>query len=107
GVYTGDVTITRPGIELYGVSGGSATIAGRLWIAQGADYVTVQNLYLDGANADDLPSPTVNADHALFSNDDVTNDHTAICFNLGNSDYGDATGTVIEYSRIHDCGVLP
>jgi parallel beta-helix repeat protein len=40
-------------------------------------------------------------------NNDVSNDHTAICFLLGNPDYGDAQGTTIARNRIHDCGKLP
>jgi hypothetical protein len=38
---------------------------------------------------------------------DVTNGHTGICFDIGSSHYGRASYTVIEHSRIHDCGRLP
>jgi parallel beta-helix repeat protein len=43
----------------------------------------------------------------VFRRNDVTNNHTAICFNLGHSTYGEANGTIIESNRIHHCGVLP
>jgi len=107
GIYRGDVKITTPGVSLYGMPGEGATIQGRLWIAQGANNVTIENLYLDGTNSSDLPSPTVNANNAVFRRNDVTNNHTAICFNLGHNTYGAANGTVIESNRIHHCGVLP
>ena len=49
------------------------------------------------------------AANATFDNDDVTNYHSGICFILGANDpaYGRAVNTVIENSRIHDCGKLP
>jgi parallel beta-helix repeat protein len=111
GNYTQDVTFSRAGragapITLSSAPGQAATLTGRLWIRQGADYVSVSNLNLVGVNADDLPSPTINAANATFSHDDVTNDHTAICFAVG-SGWGRATNTLIANNRVHDCGVLP
>jgi parallel beta-helix repeat protein len=111
GTYGEDVKVSVGGrsgapVTLTSYPGQTATVTGRLWIAQGANYVTVTGLNLNGRNSDALPSPTVNADHATFSYDDVTNDHTAICFLLG-SGWGTATGTLITNNRIHDCGVLP
>jgi parallel beta-helix repeat protein len=84
-----------------------ATIVGRLYVTKSASDVVLQNLNLNGRNASNLPSPTVNATRITFRNDDVTNDHTGICFDLGNDDYGIAYDTVIDRNRIHDCGVLP
>ena len=112
GTYTGDVKVARGGtssarLTLRNYPGEKAIVRGRLWIARGADYVTVENLYLNGVNASNLPSPTVNAVSTVFRRNDVTNDHTAICFNLGHSTYGQAVGTLIENNRIHDCGRLP
>jgi parallel beta-helix repeat protein len=86
--------------------GERATIKGRLWVARGADYVTFENLNLDGAGTS-LPSPTIDADHAHFIGNDVTNHNQGtICFLLGNSYWGVASGTIIEYNRIYDCGHL-
>ncbi len=83
-----------------------ARVVGRLWIAEGADFVSVSHLDLDGTNATDLPSPTINANDTSFTDNDVTNGHTSICFVVG-SDWGRADRTVIERNRIHDCGRLP
>ena len=49
----------------------------------------------------------MNADDAVFVDNDVTNYNTAICFNLGGTVYGRANRTVIQGNRIHDCGELP
>lgn len=117
GTYYEDVKISRAGrpgapIILRGYPNERATVAGRLWVARGADYVTVSDLVLDGepthgVNKSRLPSPTVNAAHDTFLRDEVTNHHTAICFVLGSDVYGRARSTAIRDSRIHDCGVLP
>lgn len=109
GTYTdpsdNEVKISRPQITLQSFPGETPTVLGRLWVS--ADGVTVQDLNLDGRNPDSLPSPTVTAADVTFRNDDVTNGHTAICFSLGSQVYGVARSTLIENSRIHDCGRLP
>ncbi len=101
------VQVSRPGITLTAAPGAAATIDGRLWVSRGADGVTISNLGLNGRNSEAEASPVVNAAGTRFENVDVTNEHTAICFILGSFDYGAASGTVIEHSRIHDCGVMP
>jgi parallel beta-helix repeat protein len=111
GNYHEDVEFANGGtagapITLTSVPGQTATLTGRLWIKHGSDDVTVTGLNLVGINSDDLPSPTINASGATFSYDNVTNNHTAICFVVG-SDWGQATNTLITNNRIHDCGVLP
>jgi nitrous oxidase accessory protein NosD len=107
GTYTGDVRVNTRGITLTRFGAERATVKGRLWIARGADGVTVEGLYLDGTNRDDLPSPTINADGATFTRNDVTNNHRSICFVLGHPDWGRADDARIELNRIHDCGRLP
>jgi parallel beta-helix repeat protein len=85
-----------------------ATIRGRIATLPNADWITFTNLNLDGVNASNLPSPTVGSSHVVFDDVDVTNDHTAICFNMtDSSQWGVARYTTIENSRIHDCGQLP
>jgi parallel beta-helix repeat protein len=111
GTFTEDVKVSQGGnagapVTLTSYPGERAKLVGRLWLAKGADYVTVANLDLNGKNDGHNPSPTVNADHARFVGNDVTNDHTDICFLLGNQ-WGSTAGTVIDSNRIHDCGVLP
>ena len=102
-----ELKITRAGITLTSAPGEQARIDARLWVARGADGVTVSGLHLDGTNTRDLPSPTVNADGAVFRHNDVTNGHTGICFVVGSSVWGRAEGTLIEENRIHGCGETP
>ena len=103
----GVATIAAPGVVLTSYPGETATLAGRLWIKRGADGTRVEDLVLDGRNPEARPSPTVNANDVVFRGNDVSNDHTAICFVIGDDQYGRADGTVIEGNRIHDCGRLP
>jgi hypothetical protein len=85
-----------------------ATILGRMYVARGAAYVTVIGLRLDGRNAADLPSPTVDAGHVTFSDDDVTNDNTnAVCFIVGsNIGYGAGDDFLADHDVVHNCGEL-
>ncbi len=103
-----ELKVTTPGITLTSYPGQRAKLRGRIWIARGANRVTVSDLDLDGRSGNhDLPSPTVNAHRALFDGVDVTNHHTGICFALGSPVWGRSVGTVIQHSKIHDCGRLP
>jgi parallel beta-helix repeat protein len=106
GTYDEDLSISQPGITLTAYQSEQATLVGRLWVKAGADGVTVSNLNLDGKNDALLPSPTVNADNVKFVGNDVTNEHTEICFIVGSS-WGRAQNTLIQGNRIHDCGKLP
>ncbi len=112
GTFEGNVRLDRGGrvgapVTITSFPGERATIAGRLVVASDADFVTVSRLHLNGTNPEGLPSPTVNADDVAFTHNDVTNDHTAICFILGSDQYGRARRTLIQFNRIHDCGKLP
>ena len=109
GTYIRSVRIARGGlpsarITLTAYPGETATIMGRVEIIEGADYVTVTGLRLNGANPGRLPSPMVDANHVTFSYDDVTDDHTGICFGIGSASWGWATDTLITHDRVHDCG---
>jgi parallel beta-helix repeat protein len=114
GVYSGGLRVNHGGaagspIGLRSYPGEHATITGRIYVPAGSNYVTFEGLSLDGnyQSGERLPSPTVNADHVTFESDDVTNDHTGICFDIGSATWGFADSTVIARNRIHDCGVLP
>ena len=118
GTYQEAVTVSNGGgpgdpLTLRSYPGEVATLIGRLVIQKTASHVTVEQLVLDGNNANRLPSPTVNGDHVTFRLNDVTNRHSAICFVIGASNvdnsvkWGRAQDTLIEGNRIHDCGVLP
>jgi parallel beta-helix repeat protein len=112
GVFQGDVKVNRGGTQgapttITSFPGERAMVVGRFRVADTANHVVVSALDLDGRNGDMLPSPTINGDHVTFSANDVTNNHTTICFLLGSDQYGRARDTVIERNRIHDCGELP
>lgn len=115
GTYAGGLRVSHGGsagapIVLRSYPGERALITGRVYIPQGSNYVTIGDLSLDGnyqSGSERLPSPTVNANHVTFESDDVTNDHTEICFDLGSTTWGFADSTVIAGNRIHDCGVIP
>jgi parallel beta-helix repeat protein len=94
-------------ITLRSYPGERATVTGRFWVARTAPHVVVEGLYLNGRNETNHPSPTISASDVTFRNNDVTNDHTGICFLLGSEDWGRADGAVIEKNRVHDCGRLP
>ena len=102
------IEVRKPSISLTSYPGERATLKGELKIEKGADHVTVSDLDIDGRSSYNL-GPMVFAAYATFDNVDVTNYHTGICFILGAVDpaYGRAVNTVIENSRIHDCGQLP
>jgi hypothetical protein len=121
GTYHEDVSITRGGsgessrVVVRSYAGERATLSGRLTVSNRGNYVTVERLNLDGhdaplcdagATCTRLPSPTVNGDHVVFQDNDVTNRHVAICFNLGHPGYGRPQGAVIQRNRIHNCGRL-
>jgi parallel beta-helix repeat protein len=121
GTYQENVTIARGGsgddarAVFRSWPGERAKISGRLWVTDSANFVTVEQLDLDGHDAPQcsasdwcrLPSPTVNGDNLIFQDNDVTNRHQGICFNLGNASYGRAENVTIQRNRIHDCGLLP
>jgi len=115
GSFVEDVSIFRGGtasskVVLRARPGATASLRGRLWVANGADHVVVANLVLDGrANEgegrEDLPSPTVNGDGAMFLGNDVSNARTRVCFVLGSiRGYGSTSDTTLAYNRIHHCG---
>jgi parallel beta-helix repeat protein len=92
--------------------GERATLEGRFTVTDDANYVTVEQLDLDGhdapacdpgATCDTLPSPSISGDHVVFQDNEVTNHHVAICITLG---FGSerAEDAVIQRNRIHDCG---
>ncbi|MEA2361948.1 MAG: hypothetical protein QOD71_1093 [Thermoleophilaceae bacterium] len=112
GNYVGTVQIGRRGtpsrpITLRPYPRESARLLGRVWLNRHSAHLVIRGLYLDGRNRTGLPSPTVNGRNIVFSGNDVTNDHTGICFVLGHEVYGVARDVTIQRNRIHDCGRLP
>ncbi|MEA2827813.1 MAG: hypothetical protein QOG43_2252 [Actinomycetota bacterium] len=112
GTYSESLRFNRGGasgapVTLTSYPGERATVVGRMYVPLGSNFVTVAQLSLDGRNASNLPSPTIYSSDVTFTGNDVTNKHTAICFDLGNTSYGRAIRVLIEKSRIHGCGRLP
>jgi Right handed beta helix region len=112
GVFHGYVRFNhggRPGaaILLSSWPGRHSTIAGRIYIPHGSDYIGIVGLHLVGSNRAALPSPTVDGAHVAFAFDDVTTRHRGICFDLGSLQFGEAIDIAIVTSRIHGCGRFP
>ncbi len=112
GTYRGRVKFRRHGtrkrqIVVRSYPGEGVRILGPIWVSRRASYLTIRGLYLDGRSSRAEPSPVVNAHDVRFVKNDVTNEHTAICFILGNSDYGLADRAQLLRNRIHGCGRLP
>ncbi|HTB70444.1 MAG TPA: right-handed parallel beta-helix repeat-containing protein [Solirubrobacteraceae bacterium] len=114
GSYGGGLRIGHGGgagapLTLRSYPGEQAQITGRFYIPSGSNYVTIADLRLDGnfQSGQQLPSPSVDANDATFEADDVTNEHTGICFDIGSETWGSADSTVLTGNRIHDCGIMP
>ena len=112
GVYRGRIKVRKGGrrgapTTIRSAPGRRATVHGRLWVANSANHVVFEQLFLNGRNGARLPSPTVNGNDIVFRDNDITTRNTTICFLLGSDEYGRALRTVIERNRIHRCGALP
>src|SRR4051812_38741284 len=113
GTYSGGLRINKSGasgspITLASFPGELGTIAGRVYIPDGKAFWTFTQLKLDRSSGQgSLPSPTVLGDDISFIGNDVTDNHTGICFDLGNKDYGHASRILIQGNRIHNCGIMP
>ncbi len=117
GTYRENVQVTARGapgapITIQSYPGEWATFLGRLTTDETSAFLTFQSLTFDGSAAPSdgselKPSPTVHGESISFIGNEVTNRHTAICFAVGNEDYGRAPHVVIRRNRIHDCGQLP
>ncbi len=115
GEFSENVSIGRGGnpgnpIVLTNAPGERATLLGRLSIGDGANDVVVVGLVLNGRNSNGRPSPIVNGDRVTLRENEITNEHTAICVLLGpgfESAPERALDPVVERNRIHDCGRLP
>ncbi len=112
GTYSGTMNVSSGGtrsapITITSYPGERATIVGRVWVKDSANFVNVSSLDLDGRNGSNLVGPMINGDDVAFTDNDITNGHTAICISLGATTYGRAYRTVIARNRVHNCGKLP
>jgi flagellar motor protein MotB len=80
-----------------------ATISGRVVTIPGADYLTFSHLNFTDSQTT-TPSVTIGSAHTTWIYDDVTAPHT-ICFEtIGAGQFGPASDTLIEHTRVHNCG---
>jgi parallel beta-helix repeat protein len=112
GTYRESLTIRSAGapgkpITLRARPGDRATVVGPMTLTRTAENVAVRGLYLNGRNDSGSPSPVVDGRDVLFAGNDVTNDHSAICFAIGHPEFGAGRDVTIQGNRIHDCGKLP
>jgi parallel beta-helix repeat protein len=108
GTYVESIDDYTPNLTLTSYPGERATLQGRLYIADQASGTTVTSLNLDGRNESaGSASPTITASNVTFSDNDVTNFNTAICFMVGSPVVGQAHNVVIDGNNIHNCGKLP
>lgn len=91
-------------VVLRSAPGERASVKGQIWIADGADFVTVAHLDHDATYRErPRPSPVINGDDSLFYGLDVSSAN-GVCFYVGDSEWGVAERTTIRRNRIHDCG---
>jgi len=112
GIYRENLSLNRGGsahrpITVSSYPGETARLIGTLTLNDRASNLIFEHLYLDGVNSRHAASPIVTAGNVTFRDNDVTNEHTAICFLLGVRGYGRAKNVAITRNRIHDCGRLP
>jgi hypothetical protein len=85
-----------------------ATIARRITLLDGANWITFDHLTLKSdvpPHTEENPSPTINSEHTAWTNDDISGGDIDICIAPnGSSVWGQAVDTLIENDRVHDCG---
>jgi parallel beta-helix repeat protein len=111
GTFAEDLSIRRGGrpgkrLVLRSARGVSATIRGRIEIAETANYVTISHLKINGGSS---PENTLQVwgDRFKLLHSDINGGHSSTlqsCIYLGHVTYGVAYDAVIDHNRIHDCG---
>jgi parallel beta-helix repeat protein len=105
GAYEGGVDLRKKGITLRSFPGRRATISGgQVRISPTATGATLKKLRL----VSNQFSPLIYASHAVITENEITNRHSAICLHIDRYPGTPVpTGIVIQGNRIHDCGTLP
>lgn len=99
-------------VALKSVPGERATYSGWMVVDDATDYLTVENMTIDGSTAPknakgwSSSTPTIRGDHVSFLNNDVTNNNRGVCFLIGQEN-DVAFDTLIQGNKIHNCGQLP
>jgi Right handed beta helix region len=109
GTYTfEEIDITNAGVTLAPYRDEAVTLRGSIKVKPTGSGSTIEGMKLDGAGGTTDQGPKIYADGVVLRNNEITNDHTAICVEIGTFYSSPAPkGVVIERNRIHDCGVLP
>ena len=90
--------------------GERATLKGVVYVAQGADRVTLSDMNFDGRQTVVTGTSTpvsikIMAFDTVIERNDVTNHRVKSCMILGsNAGYGQAQRTIVRLNRFHDCG---
>ncbi|HEU4803776.1 MAG TPA: right-handed parallel beta-helix repeat-containing protein [Solirubrobacterales bacterium] len=109
GTYIEDKFLLKnPDVTLTSFPGERATLRGHLRFNVTAVGATVEGFNLDGRNPGDPYGPLIYADDVVLRDNDITNEHTAVCVLV--DDYSTSPApkrVVIENNVIHDCGKLP
>jgi hypothetical protein len=111
GTYRGDLRFDRGGsvaapITLRSFPGEQATLAdGYVYVPPGSDYVTLEDLKINGAGTTQV-SVQIFGSHDALIGDNITNHHQhSSCVIMGFPGYTPyPTGTIIENNVIHQCG---
>jgi parallel beta-helix repeat protein len=100
--------ITTPGVTFAPYRDEAVTLEGEIKVLPGGAGSTIQGLKLNGASGASGIGPRIYADQVTLRGNEITNDHTSICVQIG-SYYSrpPPRGVTIERNRIHDCGALP
>lgn len=99
----------RP-LTIRSAPGERATLNGRIYVARGADFVTLSHLDIDGRSpASEAAAPVtivVTAQDTVIESNNITNRGLKSCMLLGSNDatYGPAVRTVVRRNRFYDCG---
>jgi hypothetical protein len=89
-------------ITLMSYPGEIAKLKGSLTVAESANFVTVSKLVLETRTATG-PSPKIDGDEVVFSDNNVSGSGTTTCFRLGATAASPPYRTTLSRNRIHDC----
>jgi arylsulfatase A-like enzyme len=89
-------------IMLTSYPGEIAKIRGALNIAETANFITFSRLVLETRTTNG-PSPKVEGDEIVFSDNNVSGSGTTTCFRVGAAAVTPAFRTTLSRNRIHDC----
>lgn len=100
--------LTTPRVTLAPFRGEGVTLNGDIKVLPQARGSVITGMKLDGAAGVQQIGPKIYADGVVLRDNEITNQHTAICVLITGYYSGPPPrGVVVEDNRIHDCGALP